>query len=85
MRKTKLKLSGVDTYEEQLAWISYGVEMGWCGPAVCYTHDGLPTSEEEDVEFEEGFDPCISIVRLYNDDGQRQGVETNHSATLWRK
>ena len=32
-------------------WMTYGIKKGWCGPPVCYTHDGLPMSEQEDVEF----------------------------------
>jgi len=35
-------------------WMTYGIKKGWCGPPVCYTHDGLPMSEQEDVEFGEG-------------------------------
>ena len=31
-------------------WLKYGIEQGFCGPPVCYTHDGIPTSEEEDLE-----------------------------------
>ena len=30
-------------------WMTYGIKKGWCGPPVCYTHDGLPMSEQEDV------------------------------------
>jgi hypothetical protein len=83
--RSKLKLKGLDTYEERLAWIQYGTAMGWCGPAVCYTHDGLPTSEVEDNDFEEGFDPCITIVRLYHDMDEKEMIEENHSPSQWRK
>jgi hypothetical protein len=64
-------------------WLKLGIEQNWCGPAVCYTHDGLPTSESEDQEFEEG-DPCIHIIRLYEDDEVKAGVEANHSPSIWR-
>jgi hypothetical protein len=64
-------------------WLQIGLTNGWCGPSVCYTHDGLPTSEEEDIEFEEG-DPCIHIIRLYEDRSQKRGVEDNHSPSTWR-
>jgi len=64
-------------------WIKYGVEQGWCGPPVCYTHDGLPTSPEEDEEFEE-HDPCLHIVRLYEDSEHKLAVEDNHSPSVWR-
>ena len=65
-------------------WIAIGIEQGWCGPAVCYTHDGLPTTADEDDEFQEA-DPCIYIVRLYEDHETRLAIENNHSASNWRK
>jgi hypothetical protein len=34
------------------AWMEIGLEKGWCGPPVCYVHDGLPMSEEEWIEEE---------------------------------
>jgi hypothetical protein len=64
-------------------WLRQGVENGWAGPAVCYTHDGLPTTEAEDTEFEEN-DPCIHIIRLYDDAEQKKAVEANHSPSVWR-
>jgi hypothetical protein len=70
------------TYE---SWLTYGVKMGWCGPAVCYTHDGLPTTPAEEDEWNEGHDPCIHIIRMYEDDSVRQQVEDNHSPSTWRK
>ena len=66
-------------------WIAIGIEQGWCGPAVCYTHDGLPTTVPEEEDFEDGGDPCIHIVRLYSDNEVRLGVEYNHSPSNWRK
>jgi len=68
------------TFEE---WLKVGFDEGWCGPPVCYTHDGLPTSEEEDAEFEE-HDPCIHIIRLYEDQDVKNAVEENHSPSCWR-
>jgi hypothetical protein len=68
------------TYDE---WIALGIANGWIGPAVCYTHDGLPTSAAEDDEFEMG-DPCIHILRLYDDAEVKQAVQENHSPSVWR-
>ena len=31
-------------------WLTMGMENNWCGPLLCYTHDGLPTTETEDEE-----------------------------------
>jgi hypothetical protein len=64
-------------------WLKQGIENGWCGPAICYTHDGLPTTVAEDEEFEES-DPCIHIIRLYEDEAIKLGVEANHSPSIWR-
>jgi hypothetical protein len=69
------------TFDE---WITYGIEKGWCGPPVCYTHDGLPMSEQEYAEFDEGQDPCTHIVRMYEDIDMKKEVEDNHSPSQWR-
>lgn len=66
-------------------WLQYGMDNAWCGPAVCYTHDGLPMTEAEDAEWEEGHDPCQHIVRLYDSPETRDAVEQNHSPSVWRK
>lgn len=65
-------------------WINIGTQQGWCGPAVCYTHDGMPTTEAEDEEFQEG-DPCIHILRLYENEDMKREIEENHSPSNWRK
>ncbi len=69
------------TFDE---WITYGIEKGWCGPPVCYTHDGLPMSEQEYAEFDEGQDPCTHIVRMYEDIDMKKSIEDNHSPSQWR-
>jgi hypothetical protein len=48
-------------------WLAYGQQRGWCSPTACSTHDGVPATDDEDAEFEEGYDPCIHVVRLYAD------------------
>jgi hypothetical protein len=67
------------------SWLRYGMAMGWCGPAVCETHDGLPMSRDEEDLFFEGNDPCIHVIRLYEDEAKRVDVEQNHSPSQWRK
>jgi len=69
------------TFDE---WIAYGIEKGWCGPPVCYTHDGLPMSEQEYAEFDEGQDPCTHVVRMYEDIDMKKSIEENHSPSQWR-
>jgi hypothetical protein len=69
------------TFDE---WITYGIEKGWCGPPVCYTHDGLPMSEHEMQGFDDGEDPCMHIVRMYEDIDMKNEIEDNHSPSQWR-
>jgi hypothetical protein len=64
-------------------WLKFGFDQGWCGPAVCETHDGVPLSEKEAEEFEES-DPCIHIIRLYEDAEHKLEVEDAHAASVWR-
>lgn len=64
-------------------WHKIGYQNGWCGPEICITHDGLPTTPQEDEEYETG-DPCIHIIRLYPNNETKNAVETNHSPSIWR-
>lgn len=57
-------------------WLKIGRDNDWVSEAVCNTHDGVPMSEAEWEEFEEG-DPCIHILRLYEDKQQKLDVEGN--------
>lgn len=66
-------------------WLTYGMKKNWCGPPVCVTHDGMPTTEDEDNAWEEGTDPCMHMVRMYHDELERLLVEQNHSPSVWRR
>lgn len=73
------------TYQSFDEWLKVGYQQGWCGPPVCYTHDGMPASEEEDENiYEAGLDPCMTIIRLYADPEMKRAVESNHSPSVWR-
>ena len=50
------------TFDE---WVAFGVEQGWVSQPCCDTHEGLPHTEEELAEFEEGNDPCVVAMRVY--------------------
>lgn len=69
------------TFDE---WLKVGMDAGYVGPPVCFTHDGLPTSEAEDEEYDLG-DPCLHILRLYTDDMARKRIERNHAPSVWRR
>jgi hypothetical protein len=64
-------------------WLQIGLTNGWAGPAVCLTHDGVPTTAAEDKLMEEE-DPCIHILRLYDNPEIKREVEENHSPSVWR-
>lgn len=64
------------------SWVQHGMDSGWCGPPVCATHDGVPTSADED---DWDFDICVHLIRLYADSENRLAVEENHSPSVWRK
>lgn len=48
-------------------WVKHGETKGWCSEPVCVTHDGLPSTDEEIAEWEDGGDPCEHAVRLWPD------------------
>jgi hypothetical protein len=65
-------------------WLHLGYSNGWVGPPICDTHDGTPISEQEFAQFEDGGDPCVHILRLYEDAEIKQQVEESHSPSIWR-
>lgn len=65
-------------------WLEVGLRRGFIGPPVCSTHDGTPMTEEEDLEFCEGGDPCIFVIRPYESEEHKKNVEENHSPSIWR-
>jgi hypothetical protein len=65
-------------------WLDIGLAHRWCGPSVCYTHDDIPLTESELDEFDKG-DPCINIIRLYENPGHAAAVEQFHEASAWRE
>ena len=69
------------TFDE---WIKTGYDLGYCTPPVCATHDGIPSTATEDEQWEEGDDPCLHIVRLYNGIEEKKSVEANYSPAVWR-
>jgi len=54
-----------DEHEKFVLWLEEGVERGWISSPVCSTHDGLPGTAEEDMDWEEGLDPCVPAVRIW--------------------
>lgn len=66
-------------------WFLVGIDAGFCGPILCVQHDGAPMTEAEEQDAEEGGDPCVPMVRVYESVEQRQLVEANHPPSVWRR
>ena len=41
----------------------------------CETHEGVPQSQAEEDEWEQGGDPCVFVVRIYTEDTTMADVE----------
>lgn len=48
-------------------WLEIGHKNKWCSKIVCETHDGVPMTDAEMYEFDEGGDPCIFVIRMFED------------------
>lgn len=70
--------------DEFADWMRLGIDRGWCGAPVCLTHDGIPTTAAEDLEFDSGDDICITMCRVYSNAAEQRDVESNHAPTNWR-
>lgn len=84
MEWLKKKFSKQASEPDFFEWLQQGYRAGWCGPAVCYMHDGLPTSDEENEVLDEGLDPCLHLIRLYESPEHKAAVEESHSPSQWR-
>lgn len=49
-----------------VAWLNFGVSEGWVSEISCATHAGIPTTTAEDEEEEEGYDPCLFVLRVWD-------------------
>jgi hypothetical protein len=61
-------MRGWDEHERRISyeqWLEVGTKHKFCSEPVCNTHNGLPSTEEEDAMWEDGGDPCVPAVRLY--------------------
>jgi hypothetical protein len=58
-------------------WLAIGREHGFCSSSACSTHDGIPMSDRELDMWDDGDDPCIHVLRLYEDEKTMTEVEKN--------
>ena len=68
----------------QNEWLKYGFDNGFCSPPICDIHDGIPMTKLEAEEIENGNDPCINAVRIYDNLQMKRDVETNSYHAVWR-
>lgn len=71
--------------DDYLAWLRHGLLKKWISPPACYSHDGIGMLPEEDDAFENGDDPCIWLIRVYEDERMADDLEENHAPYGWRK
>ena len=46
-------------------WLALGRDMGYCSEVVCATHQGVPSTPEERDRWDDGYDPCEMVVRIW--------------------
>lgn len=52
-------------YKEFETWLWTGIDKGWVTEPFCNTHDGDPyMTEEEEIEWEDGGDPCMPVIKI---------------------
>lgn len=57
-------------------WLAIGREHGYCSMPACNTHDGVPQTPAELAEWDDGGDPCVHVIRLYESPQQMAEAET---------
>jgi hypothetical protein len=65
-------------------WLEVGIRRGFISPPVCQTHDGTPVSLGEEMEWEDGGDPCIYVMRLYDSIATKREIELHSTVAQWR-
>ena len=54
------------TFDE---WLGMGIDNGWVSEPSCYMHDTPPLTDEEAKDYyEDGNDPCLYILRIWEDE-----------------
>ena len=46
-------------------WLSMGLKLGWVSEPACVIHNGLPCTEEESEDIDDGYDICQYGLRLW--------------------
>lgn len=48
-------------------WLAYGMNQGWVSDPKCISHSEIPVRNWEQMEFDVGMDPCLLVLRLWED------------------
>lgn len=64
---TRTSPSGPEWAEQQRDWLIAGIEAGYISDPFCDSHEGPPLTDDEAQDYEEGGDPCLHCVRLWED------------------
>lgn len=56
-------------------WLQVGRDNKRISKPVCDTHDGLPMTKEETDSWNNGEDPCVHALRLYQDASDFESAE----------
>ena len=60
------------------AWLEYGKQQGWIVPnVVCQTHAPMPMTDEEIQEYDDGGDPCIHVIRIFESETEQKKALKN--------
>lgn len=65
-------------------WLLQGVLLGFCSPVLCDTHDGIGLTEDQEDEFEQGFDPCVHVIQVFESKEAQRFIFENHSPIQYR-
>lgn len=68
-REKKVRLSEM-TYDDFMDALHYGYKAGWVSDIKCATHDGVPSTDSEEADWEEGWDPCQTVLRFWGKGGE---------------
>lgn len=73
------KLGQMLDLDDFFDWLNHGVYKGWVSLPVCDSHEGVPLSDEEAAEFDDGYDPCVFVLRIWSqnidDETKNAGID----------
>lgn len=65
-------------------WVKFGHRQGWAQYPTCSSHDGVPMSLQEELDWDQGNDPCLHVIRLCESLDHHADVADNTPAMKYR-